>query len=187
MDFGLAKLTDDDSQMTGEGNILGTPAYMAPEQARGDVNEVGPKSDQYSLGVILYELLTGERPYTGPPHSIIARLTSPKDSPEATAIDRSIPRDLSAICHVAMEKDPERRYDNCEELAEDLTCWLSGMETDARPLSLLEKYRRWYGKNRTLARLWIAVCGLLAMMLVFASVDYSRMKVVTVEKGRSTC
>ena len=169
MDFGLAKLTDEDSQVTGEGNILGTPAYMSPEQARGDLEQVGPKSDQYSLGVILFELLAGERPYSGPPFGIIAQVGSKEDSPLASSRNKEVPRDLSAICQRAMEKDPGKRYSDCEEMAEDLNRWLEGLETIARPLSVLEKYKRWYRRNRTTARLWTTVVALLILITFMSS------------------
>ncbi|MCA9091962.1 MAG: protein kinase [Planctomycetaceae bacterium] len=177
MDFGLARLRHEDSQVTGDGSLLGTPAYMSPEQARGEVDSVGPLSDQYSLGVVLYELLTGRRPFDGPPHSVIAQVVS-ADPPELRKLNRNIPQDLAAICTKAMEKDPEKRYADLNEMVEDLSRWLSGRETFARPLSLWEKGRRWYAKNPTVGKLWLTVGGLLSILLLVATIDYARTKFI---------
>lgn len=127
MDFGLAQRTDADSSMTTEGSILGTPAYMAPEQARGQISAVGPHSDQYSLGVILYELLTGKKPFTGPPHVVVMKVASLKVLPPApTHVDPAIPPPLEAICLRAMQKDSSLRYPDCMALVRDLDKYLAG-------------------------------------------------------------
>ena len=109
MDFGLAKLIDQDSSQTIEGSLLGTPAYMSPEQARGALEEVGPHSDQYSLGVVMYELITGVRPFSGAPHEVIAQVLA--DTPPAPReVNPEIPADLEAICLKTMAKPPSERY-----------------------------------------------------------------------------
>ena len=163
MDFGLAKRVNEDSGMTTEGALLGTPAYMAPEQARGDVAHVGPHSDQYAVGAILYELLTGQRAFDGSPHSVIGQILN--NEPKAPcSVNPQVPRDLEAITQKAMSKETDRRYGNCAELADDLDRWLEGEPTVARPITRLEKLTRWSRRNRGLAA---AVGGtLLAFGLV---------------------
>src|SRR5207244_4115051 len=93
MDFGLAKRLDDDAAMTTDGSILGTPAYMSPEQAKGKLAEVGPHSDQYSLGVVLYELITGQKPFDGPSHAVIAQVIGKEPRPPHE-FNHKVPRDL---------------------------------------------------------------------------------------------
>lgn len=146
MDFGLAKRLDDDSSATMDGSLMGTPAYMSPEQARGEVAMIGPSSDQYSLGVILFELLTGQRPFSGPVHSVISQVIS-KESPSPQSLDASIPADLAAICLRAMEKDPSRRYPSASEMADDLRRWMRGEETIVRPATWIERGTRWCRRN----------------------------------------
>jgi len=156
MDFGLAKRTDEDSSMTGDGSILGTPAYMSPEQARGETDRVGPHSDQYSLGVVLYELLTGKRPFEGPPHSVVAQVAA-QEPPAPRKLNVRIPEDLEAICQQTMEKEPSARYADMHEFAEDLTRWLAGRETLARPIGRLERLTRWCKRNPMVAGLTVAL------------------------------
>jgi eukaryotic-like serine/threonine-protein kinase len=165
MDFGLAKRVDEDSSiMTADGSVMGTPAYMSPEQARGENNEVGPLSDQYSLGVILYELLTGRRPFVGPPHSVIAQVIS-KEPATPESIDPNIPRDLAAICGKTMEKKPGRRYATLAETAADLDRWLAGEETIARPIGRLERSARWCRRNPVVSGLTTAAVLLAVVAL----------------------
>ncbi len=109
MDFGLAKRLDEDSAMSVEGSILGTPAYMSPKQARGETADVSPHSDQYSLGVMLYELITGQKPFTGSPHAVVAKVASDELPAGPRSLDSSISQDLEAICQKAMEKDASNR------------------------------------------------------------------------------
>lgn len=175
-DFGLAKLTDDDSQLTGDGSLLGTPAYMSPEQARGELENIGPCSDQYSLGVVLYELLSGKRPFDGAPHRVVSQVAS-EEPPGLRALNSDIPSDLAAICQKAMEKEIDNRYADMTEMAEDLARWQMGHETYARPLSTWEKGRRWYRKNPAVGRLWLAVGALLIVVLALGAVDYTVTKV----------
>jgi serine/threonine protein kinase len=165
MDFGLAKRVDQDSKMTSEGALLGTPAYMPPEQARGDIENVGPHSDQYSLGAVLYELLTGQRPFDGPPAIVIAKAAS-EEPPAPRTINSAIPQDLEAICLKAMEKDPARRYANCVALAADLDHWLRGESVAARPPSRLIKLRGWRRRQPLIA----ALTGAVALLLVASAV-----------------
>ena len=131
MDFGLARVASDEEKLTQDGSLMGTPAYMAPEQADASFGTVGPASDQYSLGVVLYELLCGQTPFSGPPAVLIhnALHQSPKPPGQVAA---SVPRDLETICLKAMGKKPAERYADCKALAEDLRRWLADEPITAR-------------------------------------------------------
>jgi hypothetical protein len=156
MDFGLAKRLNDDAGMTTDGSIMGTPAYMPPEQARGDVARIGPHSDQYSLGVMLYEMLTGQRPFEGTLHSVIEQVLH-NEPPSPRSLKLTIPKDLEAICLKAMSKEPERRYQTTALLADDLGRWLRGDATVARPISAIERFQRWRKREPIVAGLIGAV------------------------------
>jgi predicted Zn finger-like uncharacterized protein len=164
MDFGLAKRTSDDAGQTVDGSILGTPAYMPPEQARGEQAKVGPASDQYSLGAVLYELLAGRRPFEGPAHSVLAKLLS-EEPPGLRSLRADVPRDLEAICQKAMCKEPEGRYAALQDFAEDLRRWLSDVPTKVRPAGYLERISRWARREPRVAGLTLAV----AVSLVLAA------------------
>ena len=168
MDFGLAKRVNEDSNMTTEGALLGTPAYMAPEQARGDVANVGPHSDQYAVGAILYELLSGQRAFDGPPHAVLAQILTREPSALET-LDKSIPKDLAAIAQKAMSKVASQRYESCGELAEDLHRWLRGEATLARPTTTMEKGVRWAKRNPLVAGLLMGVVGVVSIAIFSVS------------------
>lgn len=167
MDFGLAKRLDDESTLTTDGAILGTPAYMAPEQVRGDNSQVGPTADQYAVGTILYELLSGQRPFTGPPHSVLAQVLKVEPTP-LRQIRRDIHPDLEAICQRAMQKLSGARYPSCADMADDLERWLRGEPTRARPITRLERLRRWCRREPLLAGAFGAAAGSLVLAAVLA-------------------
>ncbi len=119
MDFGLAKRDTGEVTMTSDGRVLGTPAYMSPEQAAGSSHQVDARSDIYSLGVVLYEMLTGERPFHG--NRRLLQLQVLEDDPRPPrALKRDVPRDLEVICLKAMSKTPVRRYQTARDMADDL-------------------------------------------------------------------
>jgi serine/threonine-protein kinase len=118
-DFGLALRTDDDVRVTNEGALVGTPAYMAPEQVRGDWNAVGPASDIYSLGVLLYELLTGRLPFQGTATWVLVQILS-EAPPRPSDLRPDIDPTVEAICRKAMARDPRDRYASMAELAQVL-------------------------------------------------------------------
>src|SRR5207248_234297 len=122
-DFGLAKRDAGEMTMTIEGQVLGTPAYMSPEQARGDSHKVDGRSDLYSLGVILYQLLTGELPFRGNTRMLLHQVLHDDPRPPRNLNDR-IPRDLETICLKAMAKEPGGRYAAAGEFADDLRRFL---------------------------------------------------------------
>jgi hypothetical protein len=164
MDFGLAKRDTGECTMTQEGQVLGTPAYMSPEQARGESHHVDARTDIYSLGVILYELLTGERPFRGNRRMLLLQLLEDEPRPPRRLNDK-IPRDLETICLKAMAKAPARRYATAQEMAEDLRRYLNGEPIRARPIGGVERLGRWCRRNPVAASLVLAVslgpvCGL---------------------------
>ncbi|AMV37831.1 serine/threonine-protein kinase [Planctomyces sp. SH-PL62] len=137
MDFGIAHRPDSpdaaSATTSASGAIVGTPAYLAPEQLAGERREALPASDQYSLGAVLYELLCGRPPFDGPASSVLAR-TAAHEPPCPTAVDLRVPRPLAEICRRATAKKPERRYASCQDLAADLRRWLRGERPQGRRL-----------------------------------------------------
>lgn len=174
MDFGLAKITENESTMTTDGSILGTPAYMSPEQARGDTENVGPPSDQYSLGVVLFEMLTKQKPYSGSSHLVIANVASDEPAPSPKSVNSLLSRDLDAICRKAMNKESQQRYDSLGRMADDLGNWLAGKETMARPMRPMEHVARWCYRNRGIAALSGSTVLLMVVILVLAVSAYYR-------------
>jgi serine/threonine protein kinase len=168
MDFGLAKRDAGEITMTVEGQVLGTPAYMSPEQASGQAHHVDGRSDIYSLGVILYELLTGELPFRGNQRMLLHHVIHNEPRSPRSLNDR-IPRDLETICIKAMAKEPPRRYQTAQALADDLHCYLRGQPIAARPVGRVERSWRWCRRNPLLAGLWAGVAVALIAGTIVSS------------------
>jgi serine/threonine-protein kinase len=168
-DFGLAKQLGTENDLTHTGMILGTPAYMAPEQALGDPLAVGPAADVWALGVILYECLTGRPPFravTPLATMELARTVEPH-SPRSVLV--SVPRELSVLCMKCLEKNPARRYATANELADDLRRWLTGQPIVARPTGWPTRAVKWARRNPAGAALAMAA----ALVPVVAAVGFA--------------
>ncbi len=150
MDFGLAGIIEDDAGVTQSGEILGTPAYMAPEQVEGDQEQIGPATDVYGLGVILYELLTGRVPFQGRLHAVLKQVVS-DEPPPPSRIRPGLDPILEAICLKTLARRPEERYASMDDLAEDLRRYLAHESTLARPDGMVQHARKWFRRRPTAA------------------------------------
>jgi WD40 repeat protein/tRNA A-37 threonylcarbamoyl transferase component Bud32 len=160
-DFGLAKRLDRDSGQTRTGTIMGTPSYMAPEQAAGKKDTVGPAADVYALGAILYELLTGRPPFrAATPLDTVLQVISEEPVPPSQ-LNSKVPRDLETVCLKCLQKEPARRYASALELADDLRRFGKGEPIRARPVGRVERLGRWCRRNPAVAALTGAVALLL--------------------------
>src|SRR5262249_14028378 len=169
MDFGLARRDDGEIRTTVDGMVLGTPAYMSPEQARGENNRVEGRSDQYALGVILYELLTGEVPFRGAARMVLQQILD-EDPRPPRRLDDKIPRDLETIALKCMAKEQNRRYSTAGDVSADLRRYLNGEPIVARPVGRLERAWRWAKRNPRVAGLSATVALLLFIGAVGATV-----------------
>ncbi len=172
MDFGLAKevplggIGTTAEKLTLSGVLLGTPSYMSPEQAQGEVSTLGPATDQFSLGVVMYELLTGEMPFEGSGlHELLSAIVD-QDPVPLRKLRRAIHPDLEAICLKALSKEPSRRYASMREMAADIQRHLDGGPTRARPMSFLGRVARQAAKRRAVLLPVVAVLFLAVVATI---------------------
>jgi serine/threonine protein kinase len=183
-DFGLAKKLDDSSGLTLSGAVMGTPRYMAPEQAAGQVRDLGPAVDIYALGVILYELLTGRTPFKGTIMEVIdqVRHTPP---PPPRSLEPDIPSDLETICLKCLEKEPAKRYTSASALAADLKRYSENMPILARPISPVRRLLLWSRRNR-IALAGIAIVAVAIGLTWFGAEQWQTYRQEQHERDRAS-
>jgi WD40 repeat protein len=165
-DFGLAKKLDQQSGQTKSGAIMGTPSYMAPEQAGGKAKELGPVCDVYALGAILYECLTGRPPFKAATALDTVLQVVSEEPVSPSQLNVKTPKDLETICLKCLQKDPGRRYSTSEALADDLLRFRAGAPIAARPVRLPERAWKWVKRRPAVA----ALSGALVVLLIAATV-----------------
>ena len=146
-DFGLAKSLDAVSDLTRTSTSFGTPGYIAPEQAKSAAADLTPATDVYSLGAILFYLLTGRSPFVGENALVVIQQAANSSAPRLRLLEPSLDRDLETICARCLEQDPRLRYQSAGELAEDLERWLENRPIAARPVTMPVRIWRWAGRN----------------------------------------
>jgi Protein kinase domain len=165
-DFGLAKKLESDSELTGSGQVMGTPSYMSPEQARGNHSEVGTAADVYALGATLYALLTGRPPFqAATAMETLLQVVGEKPVPPRR-LNAATPRDLETICMKCLEKAPHERYSSARALARDLERYLSGHPIHARPVGKLEAAAKWCIPlifRHPVVAIWVGISPLLIL------------------------
>ena len=188
-DFGLAKEMEEDSGLSRTGAVVGTPAFMPPEQAEGLTEKIGPQSDVYAIGAILYCMLTGRPPFqsTKATDTLIQVITS--EPVEPIALQPGIPKDLQTVCMKAMQKDLSKRYASAQELADDLGRYLRDEPIHARPVTRAERVVRWCRRNPKVA-IPVATAATLAMAVLIggplsAAIIYQQKEQVVAEKQRA--
>jgi hypothetical protein len=175
MDFGLARRDVGEVTVTMDGQVLGTPAYMSPEQAQGEGHSADRRSDVYSLGVILFQLLTGELPFRGNVRMLIHQVLR-DEPPSPRKLNGNVPKDLETITLKCLEKLPANRYQSAHELAMELRRFLSKEPIQARPISRLERGWRWCRRNPLAAVLSGALATVLIAALIVLGSANARMK-----------
>jgi serine/threonine-protein kinase len=170
-DFGLAKRLDTDTGQTQTGAIMGTPSYMAPEQAAGQAKAVGPAADVYALGAILYEAITGRPPFKAASVLDTLEQVRTQEPVAPVRLQPRLPRDLETICLRCLEKEPQKRYGSALALAEDLRRFQAGEPIEARPVGTGERVVKWARRRPTAAAL-VAVSGLAVVSLLLGGLAY---------------
>jgi tetratricopeptide (TPR) repeat protein len=156
-DFGLARQLDTDSGQTQAGQVMGTPSYMAPEQAAGQAHAAGPAADVYALGAILYECLTGRPPFKGASTLQTLEQVRSQEPAAPRSLSPKVPRDLETVCLKCLRKEPERRYASAAALGEDLRRWQAGEPIQARRVGRVERGVKWARRNPAVAALLVLV------------------------------
>jgi serine/threonine protein kinase len=175
-DFGLAKRLEVDSGLTHTGTIVGTPSYMAPEQAGGRVHDIGPAADVYSLGALLYHLLTGRPPFNGATALDTLQQVQSQPPVPPTRLQPKVPRDLETICLKCLEKEPHRRYPSALALAEDVRRFLAGEPIRARPATVPERAFKWARRRPAVAALLGVLFGAGLLLLGMGTWSYVRVR-----------
>lgn len=186
VDFGLARHMDRDPAITVSGMPLGTPSYMAPEQAKGECKVVGTSVDVYALGAILYEMLTGRAPFRAETVAETQRQVIELEVLPPSHINASVPRDLETICLKCLRKMPEQRYASASELADDLKRFLNREPIQARPVGRIERLTSWIRRNPTLAGFYFTFVALLGFASAFALLQYKAESQRRIETERWT-
>ena len=175
-DFGLAKHDAANLGLTVSGQVLGTPAYMAPEQAEGRTKECDARTDVYGLGALLYHMVAGRAPFAGDSHVAVMNQVMMDEPVSVRLLNPSIPRDLETICAKAMAKDAPRRYQSAQAMAEDIQRFLDGKPVLARPVGALGKTWRWARRHRALSAALAAVVLLTLGVLVTIVISRHRIE-----------
>src|SRR5579883_2924838 len=181
-DFGLAK--QGDSGLTVTGAVIGTPSYMAPEQAAGGSKGVGPAADVWALGAILYECLTGRPPFRGVSTHATLDLVRTAEPVPPRRLQPAVPADLAAVCLMCLEKEPARRYPSAAALAADLGRFLAGRATAARPVGPVARAVKWCRRNRPAAALAAVAAAVPVAAGVGVAVHTARLRAALDEKTR---
>lgn len=160
-DFGLAKIMDTVTRLTKSDTIIGTPFYMAPEQTRGENDKIGPQTDIWALGVLLYEMVTKRLPFTGRSSIELYHKINHDDPMPPHKLINNVPKEIEYIINKAMAKEPEDRYIDCEQMADDIEKYLDGQPINMNEAPMwCRKLQRWFRHNH-----WLVIVGILAMML----------------------
>jgi serine/threonine protein kinase len=188
-DFGLAKQLKDEKGQTQTGAIMGTPSYLSPEQAEGKTREIGPATDIYALGAILYEMLTGRPPFQGESTLDILEQVRMHDPVPPSRLQRKVPRDLETICLKCLAKQPGKRYASAANLADDLRRFLAGQPILARPAPPWERGIKWAKRKPALAALLVvsgaALVSLLAGWIAFTAELHSERDLADQQRQRA--
>ena len=182
-DFGLAKFIDANKDLTKSLTTFGTPGYTAPEQAQGTATTLTPAADVYSLGAILFELLTGRPPFVGDNALAVIRQAAETPAPKLRSLSHSHDRDLETICARCLERDPKARYQSAGDLATDLERWLDGRPIVARPISVPTRLGRWSRRNPKLIATGAACLLFGAATMWFFRGDLARVLPAVPEKS----
>jgi tetratricopeptide (TPR) repeat protein len=185
-DFGLAKLLDVGAECTASGQVIGTPSYMAPEQADGQPKKIGPAADIYALGAILYKALTGRAPFLGDSALETLKLLSTTEVARPAELRPGLPKDLETICLKCLQKEPSKRYASALDLADDLRRFLDGRPIAARPVGSTERFFRWCRRNPKLAAAWMLVAAtVLGAISVYLGLTYRHNRALRAEVRRT--
>lgn len=172
-DFGLAKLLEADMKLTMSDRVLGTPQYMSPEQVSATKNEITTATDIYSLGAVLYEMITGRPPFQAASIHEMLRSVAERDPTPPRTLNPALDRDLQTICMKCLEKNPRRRYESANALADDLENWLELMPISARPSTVTERLNKWARRRPGVAALvsGLALTGVVAVISIFYALN----------------